>query len=218
MGEVCCHLSPICSDPHVRRRSVHNSRIERLWYDVTEGFGRKWKDFFYNLEDHHHLDVSNPTHIWLLHVLFLPAINADALAWAEGWNSHKIQLDGERRRSPRQLFAQSALVDGIRGLPPPDSAIDHDPCGISWEAVDGLRHTVGQDEIIDAENDIGPPNSNNNVICDPPKCPLTDEQLHTLHTELTAWIGMGQTDMNCRRVIWIRALELLAQVMGESTD
>ncbi|KAJ7842983.1 hypothetical protein B0H14DRAFT_3086611 [Mycena olivaceomarginata] len=24
-------------------RSVHNTRIERLWYDVTHGFGHKWK-------------------------------------------------------------------------------------------------------------------------------------------------------------------------------
>lgn len=85
-------------------RSVHNTRIERLWYDVTEGFGQKWKDFFYTLEDDHGLDVSEPTHIWLLHWLFLDTINAEALAWAEAWNSHKIQLDGERRSSPQQLF------------------------------------------------------------------------------------------------------------------
>ncbi|KAK6966877.1 nitrite transporter NirC [Favolaschia claudopus] len=26
-------------------RSVHNTRIERLWYDVTHGFGKKWKEW-----------------------------------------------------------------------------------------------------------------------------------------------------------------------------
>ncbi|KAJ6552901.1 hypothetical protein B0H19DRAFT_899411, partial [Mycena capillaripes] len=29
---------------------VHNIRIERLWCDVTRGFGRKWSNFFHSLE------------------------------------------------------------------------------------------------------------------------------------------------------------------------
>ena len=47
-------------------RSVHNSWIERIWYDVTEGFGGKWKDLFTDLEANEGLDVDNPAHIWLL--------------------------------------------------------------------------------------------------------------------------------------------------------
>ncbi|KAJ7302577.1 hypothetical protein DFH08DRAFT_722877, partial [Mycena albidolilacea] len=46
------------SDPSVFLRSVHNTRIERLWYDVTHGFGKKWKVFFLDLETNHGL---NPT-------------------------------------------------------------------------------------------------------------------------------------------------------------
>ncbi|KAJ7433788.1 hypothetical protein FB451DRAFT_1064009, partial [Mycena latifolia] len=37
-------------------RSVHNTRIERLWYDVTHGFGKKWKVFFLDLEANHGLN------------------------------------------------------------------------------------------------------------------------------------------------------------------
>ncbi|KAJ7488564.1 hypothetical protein B0H11DRAFT_2406659, partial [Mycena galericulata] len=37
-------------------RSVHNTRIERLWYDVTHGFGKKWKVFFLDLETNHGLN------------------------------------------------------------------------------------------------------------------------------------------------------------------
>ncbi|KAJ7752190.1 hypothetical protein DFH07DRAFT_745091, partial [Mycena maculata] len=37
-------------------RSVHNTRIERLWYDVTHGFGKKWKVFFLDLETNHRLN------------------------------------------------------------------------------------------------------------------------------------------------------------------
>ena len=59
-------------------RSVHNIRIERLWQDVTRGFGRKWKEFFQQLEVEWGLDPNNDAHIWLLHYLFLEAINEDA--------------------------------------------------------------------------------------------------------------------------------------------
>ncbi|KAH9831803.1 uncharacterized protein C8Q71DRAFT_714853, partial [Rhodofomes roseus] len=31
-------------------RSVHNTRVERLWYDFTRGVGQKWKNFFLELE------------------------------------------------------------------------------------------------------------------------------------------------------------------------
>src|SRR5882757_11355691 len=113
MGQVSGRVSALSSVVLLYNRSVHNTRIERLWYDVTEGFGGKWKSFFLTLETYHGLDPSKPSHIWLLHWLFLPVINMDALAWAEAWNSHKIQLDGERRRSPRQLFLRSSIADGI---------------------------------------------------------------------------------------------------------
>jgi hypothetical protein len=77
---------------HCLFRSVHNSRIERLWYDWTQGVGRKWKGFFINLETTEGCNHNNPTHIWLLHHLFLPAINEDANEWVEAWNAHVIQL------------------------------------------------------------------------------------------------------------------------------
>lgn len=67
--------------PRHPSRSVHNTRIERLWYDVTHGFGEKWKKFFYLLESHHGLNPLAPAHIWLLHHLFLAAINEDAQEW-----------------------------------------------------------------------------------------------------------------------------------------
>ncbi|KAJ7073444.1 hypothetical protein B0H15DRAFT_740062, partial [Mycena belliarum] len=42
------HLGPV--------RIVHNTRIERMWYDVTHGFGHKWKKFFTDLEVQHGLN------------------------------------------------------------------------------------------------------------------------------------------------------------------
>ncbi|KAF5339525.1 hypothetical protein D9611_011449 [Ephemerocybe angulata] len=59
-------------------RSVHNIRIERLWKDYYIGLIDKWYHFFHDLEAFYGLDVDNPIHLWLLHHLFLPALNEEA--------------------------------------------------------------------------------------------------------------------------------------------
>ena len=99
-----------------RNRSIHNSQVERIWYDVTEGFGGKWKDFFIDLEANEGLDFNKHAHIWLLHHLFLDDINHDALAWAETWNSHKLQIRGECQQTPQEMFFFSMLEDGPHGI------------------------------------------------------------------------------------------------------
>ncbi|KAJ7059784.1 hypothetical protein C8F01DRAFT_1254690 [Mycena amicta] len=79
---------------------VNNTRIERLWYDVTHGFRHKWKLFFVNLELNHGLMPTFAPHIWLIHHLFLNAINDNAQDWAEAWNRHQL---GQRRQRTRQV-------------------------------------------------------------------------------------------------------------------
>src|SRR5579872_4865175 len=106
VGMLC--LSAFC-------RSVHNSRIERVWYDVTHGFGMKWKNFFIDLEVNCGLDINNPTHIWLVHWLFLNTINEDATAWAEVWNYHKIQIHGEHQKMPAEMAFISVYKGGLHG-------------------------------------------------------------------------------------------------------
>ena len=102
-------------------RSVHNIRIEvieRLWVDVTKGFGSKWKIFFQILESDHGLDVDKDAHIWLLHFLFLGYINIDADAWMRAWNMHTLSRQGDRHLSPNDLYLRGMADQGIRGLRP----------------------------------------------------------------------------------------------------
>jgi hypothetical protein len=80
---TCVCLVCILSFTDATSRSVHNTHIERLCYDLTNGFGQKWKNFFLDLEHNHSLDHTNLAHIWLLHVLFLDVINANTKLWAE---------------------------------------------------------------------------------------------------------------------------------------
>lgn len=190
-------------------RSVHNTRIERLWYDVSEGFGRKWKEFFYTLEHRHGLNASDHSHIWLLHKLFLPAINEDALNWAGLWNSHKIQLEGEQRSSPRQLFIRSSLTDGVHGLPPQDEELeDYTLYGVDWETMEGVQ------DPSEEGSRYHQPEWVNEVVCEPPNCPLEDEQVKRLSEDIAAVVGAGSNDMDWRRGIWVKAFELLSQLVG----
>ena len=96
-------------------RSVHNVRIERLWVDVTAQVGATWGNMFTVLELRHGLDINNPNHIWLLHLIFLPTINMSLKFFAEAWNEHQIQIRGGPNRSPSDMFYFDMLVHGVRG-------------------------------------------------------------------------------------------------------
>lgn len=104
---------------------------------MTAGFGSKWKQFFQDLELHDGLMPDIEAHVWLLHHLFLPSINEDALEWAESWNQHTMTIRGERQRSPLDMFYFGMIEHGVRGFSecqePVDEQID-DPTsyGIDW--------------------------------------------------------------------------------------
>ena len=202
-------------------RSVHNSRIERIWYDVTEGFGGKWKDFFIDLEANHGLDVDNAAHIWLLHHLFLNAINHDATSWAETWNNHKLQIRGEPQQTPQEMFFFSMLEDGPRGIireQSRDQAGDLEEenedlatFGIDWEEMD-------DEQLMGHHHEHNPPQLDNpfttspstlsEVICTPPGCPFSTESVHQLNLHLSQVVDLTSHSMLVRRVAWVEALRI----------
>lgn len=212
LSKLCFRLS----------RSVHNTRIERLWYDVTHGFGQKWKNFFIDLEMHHGLLPTNTAHIWLLHHLFLVQINADAQEWAHAWNSHTLQIRGERDRSPRDMFLFSMVQDGPRGIQqvqrtPADEPLD-DPSayGIDWEVADDptlMNHLLTQNPA-EWEHDnpftVGPAaGSLSHVECEPPGSPFTSEQITHLDQRITlSGVNLASRSMATRRLLWEEALEI----------
>jgi len=100
LGQVSYLLRVLLEPPDKFDRSVHNTRIERMWYDITHGFGMKWKNFFLDLEVNHGLNLQSSDDRWLLHHLFLHRIQEDADEWTQAWNSHKLKIRGEREHSP----------------------------------------------------------------------------------------------------------------------
>jgi hypothetical protein len=208
-------------------RSVHNTRIERIWYDVTEGFGGKWKDFFTDLEANEGLDVNNPAHVWLLHHLFLDDINQDALAWAEAWNNHKLQFRGEPQQTPQEMFFFSMLEDGPRGLNGPlsqnrgedpdrlEGEEDISAFGIDWEDMDDealMEHHYHHNPIQPDNPFSAAPSTLSEVACTPPDCPLSAESIHQLNYHLSQVADVNSRSMLVRRTIWVEGLHVCGQI------
>ncbi|KAJ7106393.1 hypothetical protein C8R44DRAFT_834397 [Mycena epipterygia] len=199
-------------------RSVNNTRIERLWYDVTHGFGHKWKLFFVELEVNHSLNPTLPAHIWLLHHLFLHCIDQDAQEWAEAWNSHNLQIRGERTRSPRDMYLFSMIHDGPRGLerfvdPPEEDVGDPSTFGIDWDdAADPalMRHHLMQNpQEWDDHNPFAPGiQEMSDVPCEPPNSPFSAEQVAYLDRELAAVVDLTSRSMPVRRLVWKEAFRI----------
>ncbi|TRM56368.1 hypothetical protein BD626DRAFT_414071 [Schizophyllum amplum] len=203
--------------------SIHNTRIERMWYDVTQKFGGKWARFFTELEVHYGLDVARPEHIWLLHHLFLPKINEDTLHWMELWNNHPISLTRQPFRTPEALWNASIVRSGARGLrytPPEAPAEDHangDPAmyGIDWDAQadnQTMRHYYQYHPHTASEDDnpFDPAGTNqryNEVNVEPPDCPLHPNQVAGLDEFVASRVDTSSSSMEVRRQVWVVALQ-----------
>ena len=57
-------------------RSVHNTRIERLWRDVYTAISSTFVSVFHYLEEENTLHPNNDTDLFCLHYVFIPIINS----------------------------------------------------------------------------------------------------------------------------------------------
>ena len=94
------------------RGSARNQRIERLWRDVFRCFGNVFYYTFKSLEESGLLDIANPLHLFVLHYVYLPRINAAIASFVEAWNKHPIRT--ERNWSPEQIWS-NGMIDRVNG-------------------------------------------------------------------------------------------------------
>ena len=113
-------------------RSVHNSRIERLWRDVSRSVSSSYRAIFMSLEDVGVLNPDNESDLFSLHYIFLPRINASLSAFKLAWNNH--QLSTESNFSPLQMYtaySQGSSLFDEDGVDPLRYGVDPDPSNYS---------------------------------------------------------------------------------------
>jgi hypothetical protein len=208
--------------------SVHNIRIERLWRDVTRGFGRKWKEFFQLLEVHHDLQPNLDAHIWLLHHLFLGAVNQDAIEWAEAWNHHRLRVPGGGQQSPREMFFFGMIQNGARGYEPTLLSGDNDvgdiqEYGIDWEDYDNddIRNHHDNANTTDSNDHAQNPffthrpQHLSDVHVPEANCPfLSHEQVEHLDNYLATHSDRESQSMDRRRSLWVDALNFCMDIFA----
>ncbi|KAI5994957.1 hypothetical protein EDC04DRAFT_2586052, partial [Pisolithus marmoratus] len=148
--------------------STHNTHIEQAWVEVGQRFACPWQAFFLRLERLHHLDRSDPNHLWVLHHLFLHEINADCTTFCEEWNAHPISGEGHDQ-SPNDLQFTGQLEHGMYK----DDATTIHP---HVYAHYGVEHSQDQDDA-DWE-DIG---DHGNEISDLPSRIAAEQSSQFLH-------------------------------------
>lgn len=200
-------LSLYCWTP----RSVHNVRIERLWVDLTTTLGAKWAEFFQMLEVQYGLDPNNNHHLWLLHYLYLPEINAELDFFVETWNHHRIQIRGQPNRSPIDMFGFDMLVHGIRGDELSEEELEW--YGVDWEAL-------GEDSIYESQvlnnpmtesnsswvGRTGPPERLSDVVVEEPNVPLPQGAIDSLYHSIQPLLQYSDPDSLAAR--WTQALAI----------
>ncbi|KAF5337056.1 hypothetical protein D9611_002909 [Ephemerocybe angulata] len=181
-------------------KSVHNVRIERLWVDYHAGHTQPWYLLFHDLELSHGLNHENNNHLWLLHHLFLGAMNAAAQQWVAAWNSHRIRT--QRSRTPEDIFFFGLVELGCRGIGDlpirneDNDIVDYQEFGVDWTFI---NHTASMERFYERHPEERQvpvnqfsrhetePHPLNEVLCDAPHCPfppgLVEAIDHALHQE-----------------------------------
>jgi hypothetical protein len=146
--------------------------------------------------------------------------------WRQVWNTHKMQLKGERDQSPRELFFFGIITRGARGLSAAlvpaqaeDGAIGNaEEYGIDWEEYEDERLMANflSENPDDHEDEFipGQPGSLSIVDVVSPNCPLTAEEVSHLTRLLSLRVDCQTTAMLGRRLMWTQALELCIAIIA----
>lgn len=239
MGQVCTTANASRELLTTHHRSVDNIRIERLWVDVTQGIGNKWYNFFAELEHQDGLRPSDNWHLWLLHYLFLDAINIDLSTWADAWNNHPMDIARSNRdislhtsESPLSMYQYGLIQNGVRGFDLPSVDAEPEPVdddaleqyGVDWAALNErhiLRSNRRNNANLQHELHHGPhrprPAQMSSVEVLPPNCPFPDlETVEELYQYLADRVDLSAVDMISRRHWWVTACTFCADYVARN--
>ena len=99
------------------------NRIERLWRDIWMGVTNVFYHIFHMLEEEGLLDLSNATHFFCLHYVFLPRLEENLNVFREGWDNHPLRT--EQNLTPNQLWEVGQMQHPI---PNPEVSLNINYC------------------------------------------------------------------------------------------
>ena len=130
-------------------RSVHNTRIERLWADVNRVVLAYYAEVFRFMENSNLLDSTNELHLLALSFVYLPRINRSLVEFSQQINYHGLS-SVVGRKSPLALWHESLVLSNGDVL-----VDDPDLCGIDYE--------YAADDIVDDTNVVRVPDSSYHI-------------------------------------------------------
>jgi hypothetical protein len=125
---------------HITGKSVHNTRIERLWRDMYEQCTGPYHRLFWDMEHEQELDPDSEVDLFCLPHTFKDVLSDELCLFVKSWNNHGLRT--EHNRTPMQLFvgglhvAEESFPD-IEGAEEDFGADDSD--SVSDEEVEGVH-------------------------------------------------------------------------------
>ena len=75
---------------YITGKSVHNQRIEHLWYHVNWVIVSHFLNIFLFLEHSGILDPTDEVHLFCIHLVYIPLINNAIIQFIGQWNNHPV--------------------------------------------------------------------------------------------------------------------------------
>jgi len=173
----------------IASKSVHNTRIEKLWGNITSSVTQIYQNLFMALEKSGDLVVDKEEDLFCLQFVFLPRINDHLTRYSRGWNYHG--LSSEKYRNPNQLW--------IKGL--------HKVFGTNSRIDKEVRFST--DTEFDYTNSIEHDSQFATVHVQEVKTPLSDQDLSYFKSQIDVF---GES-CNFGGDIYIRARTIMKDIL-----
>ena len=141
-------------------RSVHNTRIERLWREVNRVVNYNYSAIFKHMEHYDILDSTNEIDLAALHFVFIPRISRSLEEFTSQWNYHGIRTAGYS--SLIALWNAGMLSCSLSSSQHPQDIYHY---GVDYEML-------SQDD------------SDNHIVVPENSCQLTNDDLEVLYSSI----------------------------------
>ncbi len=177
-------------------KSCHNQRIERFWRDLFHGCTFIFYYVFWYLEENNYLDISNETHLFCLHYVFIPRINRHLNLFQEGYDNHPLRT--ESNMTPVQLWVSGLSNLDATGAPSNSAESNTDTFGIDYEGP------------LPSQRFGGETWNENSVEVPEIACPINDAQVNLLRTMVNPLGTSSSYEID----IYVRTVQVVDNMLG----